>query len=195
MRVLALFLLLLVWMAGSAVRAETPDDFLCRNAPVGMAAPVPAPFDEWLVLVCPSDGQALVPVEGSTWLAHGSADRVSILALPPGVTAMPKNGDFDPRYGVRFKELLAAEAKGAKRERALRFLAAALGKEPMPRIGRVLQLDAVSVIYETRYNIFFFLPDGGRPRHALACIDQCRQALLIDILTAAEARARIAGLR
>src|SRR5690606_14971751 len=167
-------LLLLVWMAGGTVRAETPDDFLCRNAPVGMTAPVPAPFDEWLVLVCPSDGQALVPVEGSTWLAHGSADRVSILALPPGVTAMPKNGDFDPRYGVRFKELLAAEAKGAKRERALRFLAAALGKEPMPRIGRVLQLDAVTVIYETRYNICFFLPDGGRPRQAAACTRHIR---------------------
>lgn len=196
--------------AGVSARAEEPtgslglpsstDDILCDRAPAGTVQPVPRPFDLWLVLICAPQSQALVPVEGMIWFAHGTVDPVSILALPPGATPVPKSDEYDPRYGVRFKALYAAEAKDKKRERALKLLETALAAAPeakktppkMPGVDRVFQLDAVSIIYDMRYNIYFYIADK-RPRAALACIDACSQALLIDVLTADEARARMAA--
>jgi hypothetical protein len=196
--------------AGLSARAEEPtgslnpssstDDLLCDRAPAGTVQPVPSPFDRWLVLICAPQSQALVPVEGTIWFAHGTVDPVSILALPPGATPVPKSDEYDPRYGVRFKALYAAEAKDKKRERALKLLETALAAAPgaketppkMPKVDRVFQLDAVSIIYDMRYNIYFYVADK-RPRAALACIDACSQALLIDILTVEEASARMAA--
>ncbi|HUD52245.1 hypothetical protein [Parvibaculum sp.] len=167
---------------------------MCDRAPPGTVLPVPAPVGHWAVIVCAASGQALVPVEGTVWLAHGTREPVSILALPPAVAPLPKTPDYDPRYSVRFKALYAAEATGEKRKRAYAYLKAALRGDSSPIVDRVVQLDAVSIIYDLRYNIYFFL-QGRRPHAALACLDQCRQALVIDILTADEANARMARLR
>lgn len=168
------------------------DDLACAHAPAGTVETVPPPASLWAVIVCAPESQALVPVEGMVWRDRRTMERVSILALPPGVTPVPKSGDYDPRYGVRFKALYAAEAHDAKKARLLSYLKSALGRDPMPPIDRVVQLDAVSSIYDMRYNVFFFIR-GKRPRLALACIDQCRRALLMDVLTDAEAAPRTAG--
>lgn len=174
---------------GSAAQAAPQEDLLCDHAPAGTVPAVPNPFSHWAVIVCSASGHALVPVEGMVWLAHGTAEPVAVLALPPAATPMPKTKDFDPRYGVRFTALYAAEAKEGKRARALAHLKAALGAKPPQKLERVFQLDAVSSIYAMRYNIYFYL-EGRRPRYALVCIDQCSEALAMDILTAEEAKAR-----
>lgn len=177
--------------ARAAARDEA--DFLCARAPAGTTAPVPPPFDGWLVRVCASAGQALVPVDGQAWVAHGSADPVSILALVPGATP-PGGAGFDPRYDIRFTAFAGEEAKDARRARADALLAAATanGTQP-PAYDAVWQLDAQSNIAPpgkteaARYNIFFYV-DGGEPRRMIACLDECRQALYLDVLSGAEAR-------
>lgn len=188
------FRLSLLLFAGLLLLAGAPsaraDDLLCEHAPAGMVEKVPPPFNFWMVLVCAPQSQALVPVEGTIWFAHGTADPVSILALPPGTTPVPKTDDYNPSYGVRFKALYATEAKEKKRARALKLLEAAMGKNKPPKIDRVFQLDAVSIIYDMRYNIYFYVADK-RPVSAIACIDECRQALLFDVLTMDEAAKRM----
>lgn len=180
---------------GAPAHAAAQEDLLCDRAPAGSVPAVPKPFNLWAVIVCSASGHALVPIEGMVWLAHGTAEPVSVLALPPAATPMStKTKDFDPRYGVRFTALYAAEAKGAKRDRALSHLKAALGTRPAPKLDRVFQLDALSSIYAMRYNIYFYL-EGRRPRMALVCIDQCQEALPMDIMTAKEAKARGVRLR
>ncbi|KAB7741232.1 hypothetical protein F2P47_05660 [Parvibaculum sedimenti] len=173
----------------SAAQVAPREDLLCEHAPAGTVPAVPNPFSLWAVIVCSASGHALVPIEGMVWLAHGTVEPVSVLALPPAATPLPKTRDFDPRYGVRFTALYAAEAKGAKRIRALANLKAALGAEPPQKLDRIFQLDAVSSIYAMRYNIYFYL-EAGHPRLALVCVDQCREALAMDILTVEEAKAR-----
>lgn len=166
-------------------------DLACAHAPPGTVIPVPPPVDRWAAVVCGPQSQALVPVGDMVWLAHGSNDAVSILALPPGASPVPRSEGYNPGYGVRFKALYAAEATGAKRDRTVAYLKRVLGAAPPPKIGRVIQLDAVSIIYDMRYNIFFYL-DGERPILALACLDHCREALLMDVLERRSARARAA---
>ncbi len=165
--------------------ASDPQDFLCSRAPEGTTVPVPAPFNRWLVRVCAPQGQALVPVLGEAWVAHGSADVVSILAMPPGAVPPPSVGAFDARYGIRFEVLEGGEATGERRERALALLKTASNGQATPS-GEVWQLDAVSNVAATRYNLFFYMA-GERPGHIIACLDQCRQALYLDVLRGAEA--------
>ncbi len=176
--------------------ASRADDLLCDHAPAGTVESVPAPFDHWLVLVCARQSQALVPIEGMMWFAHGTANPVSILALPPGTPSIPHTDEYNPSYSVRFTAFFATQAKDQKRERALKRLDAALAQdEPpqkIPKIDRVFQLDAVSSINDTRYNIYFYVA-GTRPLAAIACLDECKQALFFDILTPAEASARLSG--
>lgn len=193
MRFLAL-LMLASCLALAWPSASRADDLLCAHAPSGSVETVPAPFDHWLVLVCARQSQALVPIEGMMWFAHATANPVSILALPPGTPEIPRTDEYDPSYSVRFKALFATQAKDEKRSRALKRLEAALSQDaapqPMPKIDRVFQLDAVSSINDTRYNIYFFLA-GPRPLIAIACLEACKQALVFDILTPAEASARL----
>lgn len=165
--------------------ASDPEDFLCGRAPEGTTVPVPAPFNRWLVRVCAPQGQALVPVLGEAWVAHGSADVVSILAMPPGAVPPPSVGAFDARYGIRFEALEGGQATGERLERALALLkTASNGEATTP--GEVWQLDAVSNVAAMRYNLFFYMA-GERPGHIIACLDQCRQALYLDVLRGAEA--------
>jgi hypothetical protein len=171
---------------------DDPDDFLCGRAPEGTTAAVPPPFDRWLVRVCAPRGQALVPVAGEAWVAHGSSDPVSILALVPGATP-PGGASFDARYDIRFNEFAGTEAKAARRERATALLMAALpGGEKVPPHDAVWQLDAQSNIAlpgkaeGARYNLFFYVANG-RPKQIIACLDECRQALYLDVLSGAEA--------
>jgi hypothetical protein len=168
--------------------SEDPEDFLCSRAPVGKAVRVPPPFDRWLVLVCTQDGQALVPVMGEAWVAHGSADPVSIFALPPGGTPPSHGPGFDPRYDIRFLALTGGETKEERRERALHLLQLATkGGEEVPDYSEIWQLDALSNAGGARYNIFFYR-NGERPSRIITCLDQCRQALHLDVLSGAEAR-------
>ncbi|MEQ8281489.1 MAG: hypothetical protein RIC04_04880 [Parvibaculum sp.] len=167
-------------------------DFLCARAPEGKTAPVPPPFDGWLVRVCAARGQALVPAHGEAWVAHGSADPISILALAPGATP-PGGAGFDPRYDIRFTAFAGEEATEARRARADALLAAATsnGSRP-PAYDTVWQLDALSNIAlpgkaeGARYNLFFYVA-ATRPRHIIACLDECRQALYLDVLSGVEA--------
>lgn len=168
--------------------SEDPEDFLCSRAPVGKAVRVPPPFDRWLVLVCTQDGQALVPVMGEAWVAHGSADPVSIFALPPGGTPPSHGPGFDPRYDIRFLALTGGETQEERRERALHLLQLATkGGEEVPDYSEIWQLDALSNAGGARYNIFFYR-NGERPSRIITCLDQCRQALHLDVLSGAEAR-------
>ena len=194
MAALATLALLAPLFAGSPACAAAGEDLLCAHAPAGSVPSMPMPFSLWAVVVCSASGHALVPAAGTVWLEHGTVTPVSVLALPPAATPMPKTPDFDPRYGVRFTALYAAEAKGAKRDRALGHLEMALGAAPEQKLTRVFQLDAVTSVYAMRYNIYFYL-EGNRPRLALVCIDQCQEALPMDILTVEEAKARGARLR
>ena len=197
------FSVILAFVAASARAEESTgsidprgsvEDLACAHAQPGTVPAMPAPFDMWVVLVCAAEGQALVPVEGMVWVAHGTSEPVSILALPPGATPVSPSEDFDPRYGVRFKLLVAAEAKGGKFKRVGALLKSALGDEPLPRFDRIFQLDAVSIIYDVRYNVYFYV-DGRRARAAIACIDGCKQALVMDVLTTAEMKSRVAAAR
>ena len=175
--------------------AEQPgdtSDFLCAKAPEGATAEVPPPFNGWLVRVCAPQGQALVPVKGKAWVPHGSADTVSILALPPG--AIPPGGaGFDPRYDIRFSEFAGVETDGERRARATALIRAATpnGAKPPPH-DSVWQLDAQSNIAlpgaseAARYNIFFYAANG-EPQRIIACLDQCRQALHLEVLSGTEA--------
>ncbi|MBX3446130.1 MAG: hypothetical protein KF765_05200 [Parvibaculaceae bacterium] len=168
--------------------AEDPEDFLCSRAPVGKAVRVPPPFDRWLVLVCTQEGQALVPVMGEAWVAHGSADPVSIFALPPGGTPPSHGPGFDPRYDIRFLALTGGETQDERRERALDLLRLATnGSETLPDYREIWQLDALSNAGGARYNLFFYR-DGERPTRIIACLDQCAQALHLDVLSGDEAR-------
>jgi hypothetical protein len=168
--------------------AEDPDDFLCSRAPAGKAVPIPPPFDRWLVLVCTRDGQALVPVEGEAWVVRGSADIVSLFALPPGTEAPPRGAGFDARYDLRFLAISGGEAKDDRRERALSLLRLATRQsEQMPDIRDVWQLDAISNAGDTRYNIFFYRT-GERPVRIIACLDGCMKALHLDVLSGLEAK-------
>jgi hypothetical protein len=182
----------------SPIPADVPADlsvgkpadagFLCLDAPKGMTVPVPAPFDRWMVRVCSAQGQALVPVMGVAWVAHGSSEAVSILALPPGQTPKPASAGFDPRYAYRFTGLVGQKAEGERRKMAAALLAQASGETKAPPADEIWQLDAVSNIDATRYNIFFYL-EGGEPTHMIACLDQCRKALFLDVLRGRETNA------
>lgn len=167
--------------------AEDPGDFLCARAPAGTTAPVPPPFDRWLVRVCSERGQALVPVLGEAWVAHNSADPVSILAMPPGAVPPPSVGAFDARYDIRFETFEGGKAEGDRHERAAGLIETASGPEKTPSYDEIWQLDAVSNVAGARYNLFFYVA-GERPGKIIACLDQCRQALYLDVLTGPEAR-------
>lgn len=169
--------------------AATDDaqDFLCARAPAGKAEPVPAPFDNWLVRVCAPQGQALVPVLGEAWVAHGSADPVSILAMPPGAVPPPSVGAFDARYDIHFEAFEGGKLEGERRARAAALIETAAGPSAAPSYDAVWQLDAVSNVGGMRYNLFFYVK-GGRPGRIIACLDQCRQALYLDVLTGTEAK-------
>lgn len=201
-RVVYFFLVLAMFVVASgAVFAEEPsgptdapaDDLLCAHAPAGSVQSVPSPFNLWLVVVCAPQSQALVPIEGMAWFAHGTQNPVSILALPPGATPVPRSEGYNPSYGVRFKSLFAAEVKGDKHKRAMAMLAEQVklstpsqssgntGQAPLPKVDHIFQLDAVSIIYDMRYNIYFYL-SGMRPVAGIACLDQCRRALFFDIV-------------
>lgn len=173
--------------SASPISSPPADDLLCTHAPKGSLAPVPSPFDRWLVVVCAASGQALVPVEGSVWYAHGSREPISILAFPPSASTEGETGPSagpGPRYDIRFKAFYAVEATEERRLVAMRRLKLALGGAPMPLADHIYQIDAVSSVAGLRYNIFFYLR-GAQPRMALACLDQCTRALLIDIGTTA----------
>ncbi|MBC7102731.1 MAG: hypothetical protein H5U13_05825 [Parvibaculum sp.] len=173
--------------APEVLRVEDAEDFLCERAPQGKAKPVPTPFDRWLVRVCAPQGQALVPVLGEAWVAHGSADPVSILAMPPGAVPPPSIGAFDARYDIRFDALEGGKLEGDGRARAVALIEAAAGGGKAPPYDAVWQLDAVSNVGGIRYNLFFYVK-GERPGQIIACLDQCRQALYLDVLTGAEAK-------
>lgn len=179
-------------MADMTAGAET-DDLLCENAPVGTVAEVPAPFNQWLVLVCSPIGQALVPIKGTSWVAHGTLDPISILAQPPTASAIPPSEAFDPRYGIRFKMLVGLEASDERRQRAMAMLKLASGDDSMPAIDDIWQLDAVSNIVDTRYNIFFYT-QNDKPQRIIACLDQCQQALLLDVVPSANALETTSGI-
>ena len=174
--------------AARRIEASDPEDFLCARAPAGKAITVPPPFDRWLVRVCSPRGQALVPVLGEAWVAHNSADPVSILAMPPGAVPPPTAGAFDARYDIRFDILEGGKAEGERLRRAEALLAAATpaGETPF-KPDAIWQLDAVSNVAATRYNLFFYL-SGERPGRIIACLDQCRQALFLDVLRGQEAK-------
>ncbi len=61
-----------------------------------------------------------------------------------------------------------------------------------PAYDTVWQLDALSNIAlpgkaeGARYNLFFYVA-ATRPRHIIACLDECRQALYLDVLSGVEA--------
>lgn len=172
--------------------ANDPADFLCTRAPEGKTARVPAPFDRWLVRVCSPKGQALVPVKGEAWVAHGSADTVSILAMPPGAVPPPSDATFDARYDIRFETFAGGQTADERFARASALIAAATaGGETVPPHDEVWQLDAGSNVGDAHYNIFFYVTgksaEGARPHHLIACLDQCRQALYLDVLRGAEA--------
>lgn len=172
--------------AGTA--EDDPADFLCLRAPAGKAVPVPPPFDEWLVLVCTQDGQALVPVEGEAWVVRGSADIVSLFALPPGAEAPKQDAGFDARYDIRFEEISGGEASGERKERAISLLRLATNQnETLPDINDIWQLDATSNVGDTRYNIFFYRT-GERPSRIIVCLDRCMKALHVEVLSGAEAK-------
>ena len=199
----------LIWggaMLGTAIAADTlPADpaaeaaLLCGNAPSDFVKPLPAPFDIWMVLVCGLQSQALVPVEGMVWFSHGTTDAVSILALPPDAMPLPKTDEYDPSYGVRFKSLFSTELKDEKFKRAVSILETAQANSKYTKdvllaaqVEHVFQLDAVSNIYDMRYNIFFFVTSNV-PQAAIVCIDGCSKFLYFDILTSAEAKKKSAA--
>lgn len=167
---------------------DDPEDFLCLRAPAGKAAPVPPPFDEWLVLVCTRDGQALVPVEGEAWVVRGSADIVSLFALPPGAEAPRQDAGFDARYDIRFETISGGEATGERKDRAISLLRLATNQnEALPDFRDIWQLDATSNVGDARYNIFFYRT-GERPGRIIVCLDRCMKALHVEVLSGAEAK-------
>lgn len=173
--------------APAQAAAEDPDDFLCSRAPAGKTTPVPPPFNQWLVRVCSPRGQALVPVFGEAWVAHNSADPVSVLAMPPGAVPPPSLGAFDPRYDIRFETFEGGKAEGERHAQAAGLIETASGAEKVPAYDEIWQLDAVSNVAGARYNLFFFVADN-RPHRIIACLDQCRQALYLDVLKGEEAK-------
>lgn len=184
---------------GAASAAPAADAvLLCGNAPSDFVKPVPPPFNLWMALVCAPQSQALVPVEGMVWFAHGTKEAISILALPPDAIPLPKTEDYDPSYGVRFKSLFSTEVKDQKFKRAVSILKTAQANSeyktnilPAAEVEHVFQLDAVSNIYDMRYNIFFFIRNNV-PQAAIACVDSCAKFLYFDILPDAEAKKRSA---
>ncbi len=195
-----LVMILAIGYSLGATTAAKADDLLCAHAPTGSVRPVPPPFNLWLVVVCAPQSQALVPVEGMAWFTHGTKNPVSILALPPGATPVPRSAEYNPSYGVRFKSLFAAEVKGAKRDRIMDMLdeqiklsASALSSsstrpKPLPKVDHIFQLDAVSIIYDMRYNIYFYVA-GARPVAGIVCVDQCSRSLFFDIVLTGNADA------
>ena len=177
--------------AGKGGIAPGEVSFLCLDAPEGMTVPVPAPFDRWMVRVCSAQGQALVPVMGEAWVAHGSSEAVSILALPPGQQPKPASAGFDPRYAYRFTRLAGGKLQGERREQAVSLLAEASGGNDLPT-EEIWRLDAVSNLGGTTYNLFFYL-GGGAPAHIVACLDRCRKALFLDVVGGAQARAAVSA--
>lgn len=161
-------------------------DFLCEHAPEGTVAPMPPPFNFWVVVVCGAQSQALVPIEGMKWVAHGTDEPVSILALPPGASVAPQAKDYIPGYRVRFKSLFAAEVTDDKRNRIMTMLKEHLADDPapapLPKIDHIFQLDAVSIIYDMRYNIYFYI-SGLKPVEGIACADECKRTMFFDILS------------
>ncbi|MGB5093703.1 MAG: hypothetical protein WBN97_10395 [Parvibaculum sp.] len=180
-------------MSGSAGNPDD-NDLMCEHAPAGTVVEVPAPFNQWLVLVCSPIGQALVPVKGASWVAHGTLDPISILAQPPTASVIPPSDEFDPRYGLRFKTLIGIKAQDERHKRALAMLKLASGADPVPTVEEIWQLDAVSNIVDTRYNIFFYTRKE-KPQRIIACLDQCQQALLLDVVPSVKVSEATPGLR
>ncbi len=99
---------------------------------------------------------------------------------------------FDARYDIRFETLVGGQTAEKRLARASALIEAAAGEnEKTPPHDEVWQLDAVSNVGGAHYNIFFYVAgasaEGARPHHLIACLDQCRQALYLDVLTGAEA--------
>lgn len=162
---------------------DDPEDFLCGRAPAGKVEAVPSPFDQWAVLVCTQIGQALVPVMGNAWVPHGTTEPVSILALPPGAAEPAPTPGFDARYDIGFDMLVGVETLDERRRFADRLMTSAISQtaDALSDYEAVWQLDALSRIEDTRYNLFFYVKDG-KPSHIIACLQHCGQALHLDVL-------------
>jgi hypothetical protein len=138
-------------------RADNEADFLCETAVKGTVPDLPAPFASWAIVVCPPQGQALVPVQGYVWTTQGTLSPASIMAQPPGTIMPPKSIGFDPRATIRFKRFSGTPLAGAPLERALKRLGIALKDMRARAIDKVYRLEATSNIYDARTNIYFYI--------------------------------------
>lgn len=124
---------------------------------------------------------------GNLWLRHGTASPLAVNALPPGTPPYPKSEKFDPRYGIRFSKFAGSELTAQKRDMSMKMLQVALKSEVPSVIDGVFQLDALSVVNLTLYNLFFYT-EKMEPKYLLACLDRCNRAVLLDVKTLDEAK-------
>ena len=89
--------------------------------------------------------------------------------------------------------LVGVKTLDERRRFADRLMTSAINQTvgALPDYEAVWQLDAQSRIEDTRYNLFFYVKDG-KPKHIIACLQHCAQALHLDVLRG-EAAAQALG--
>ena len=191
MRMVSAVLVLLWSMSASATDPEdVRKHILCDGPYADATEPIPAPFDQWVIVLCLPDGQALAPKvekEGILWMHHRKGIPYMVTAIPQGLPRIPKSDTFDPRRDVRFSEFAGGKLSGEPLDLAKKYLEGAFDNGDEIAVDEVYELDARSVYRGLIYNMFFYLHDG-LPRQLIVCLDRCGLAVPIDIRTLSELR-------
>jgi hypothetical protein len=164
--------------AATGLQPEGEADFLCETAAKGTVPLLPAPFSRWMIVVCPKQGQALVPVEGYVWTMLGTLSPISIMAQPPGTHMPPQESGFG---AIRFKSFAGTKLAGQNKENALKRLGLALQDMRAIKLDAVLRLQATSNIYDAASTIYLYIKDGS-PKYILVCVDNCRRMMALNVL-------------
>jgi hypothetical protein len=166
------------------VKAAEPvpsrSEILCDHAPKGDVLPVPPLISDWVTIICGPTGQALAPElnRKTIWIAKQGEKLVPfmVFAAPPGWAKPEALSGYD----IRFAKLVAAERTGDAREMLLKMWDRAFESSPRPTIDRIIQLDALSVVNGTVYNLFFYIAGEG-PRWIIVCKDACKWSVPLEV--------------
>jgi len=185
----------------SASQANTPDqtphghltpeyDILCKEEWSGTKAEIPAPFSDWITILCMPDGQRLAADSRSEprfWLDHKTKKPFLLSAFPPLQTQdREKLMELGPS-GLRFTRFSGKAGPTKNYAFAMNLFQKKFSAVKANEIETVYQLDAQSSWNDEIYTLFFYL-DAGEPRHLITCAYNCRLSVSVDIATTQEAQ-------
>lgn len=170
---------------GQSKDADAEYDVLCKNEWAKTTADIPAPFSDWITILCMPDGQRLAaaPDEAQTiWLDHKTKKPFLLSAFPPLQTkdkdALEKLGPD----GLRFKNFVGKKAGPQNHSFALKLFRDKFSTLSTNEIDAIYHLEAHSTWNNESYILFFYVKDEA-PTHLITCAYGCKLSVSVDITT------------